>query len=160
MIITRQDPFSFRLQTGETIVNFDQRFSVLDLKTPAGRFTATTPGEYEMEGIAVEGADNGNKDSVFYTIHWDDMVVGLGNAKTGTAYDILLMFVAKPAETARALANIEARMVIPFGEEKTVAAFLKERDEKPEEMEKLTLKKKDIPPEGTQKIVLLKPLKK
>lgn len=159
MIITRQDPFSFRLQTGETIINFDQRSSSLELKVEQKRLSIETPGEYEMEGIAIEGITNDG--GIFYTIHWDDMTIGLGGPTANMTYDILLLLVAQPYQGgAKALANMDARILIPFGEEKMVASFLKELDESPEEMEKLTIKKKEIPPEGDRKIVLLKPLKK
>lgn len=171
MIITRQDPFSFRLHTGETIVNFDQRSSPparppeafgraeragsLELKVGQKRLSIETPGEYEMEGIAIEGTAN------FYIIHWDDMTIGLGGPTANMTYDILLLLVAQPRQGgAKAFANTDARVLIPFGEEKMVASFLKELDENPEEMEKLTIKKKEIPAEGERKIVLLKPLKK
>ena len=100
MIITRQDPFSFRLQTGETIINFDQRSSFLELKAGSKRLSIETPGEYEMEGIAVEGESG---EGVSYTIHWDDMVIGLGGTTRRAPYDILLLFVAKSAETVRRL---------------------------------------------------------
>lgn len=167
MIITRQDPFSFRLQTGETIVNFQAEKSTLELKIGAKHLSMETPGEYEMGGIAIEGALNNGH--IFYTIHWDDLIIGLGNpigyARGGTSgagatYDILLLLTAKPSETAKALVNTDARILIPFGEEKTVASFLKELDESPDEMDKLTIKKKDIPPEGERKIIVLKPLKR
>ncbi len=165
MIITRQDPFSFRLQTGETIVNFEQRSSLLELKTGGRQLSMDAPGEYEMGGIAIEGAmSDGN---IFYTIHWDDMIIGLGDpVRNGTSngasatYDILLLLITQPSKTAKTLAESDARVLIPFGEEKMVASFLKELDESPEETEKLTIKKKDIPPEGERGIVVLKPLKK
>lgn len=163
MIITRQDPFSFRLQTGEIAVNFQAEKSTLELKMEQKRLSIETPGEYEMEGIAIEGAlseQSESKGHIFYTIHWDDMIIGLGGATAHATYDILLLLVIKPSETAKALAHTDARILIPFGEEKMVASFLKELDESPEEMEKLTIKKKEIPAEGERRIVVLKPLKK
>lgn len=158
MIITRQDPMLFRLQTGETVFSFHTDSCAAELKINNKRLDVNTPGEYEMEGIALEGmASNG---MIFYTVHWDDMVIGLGGTTSRIPYDILLLFVAKTPEAAKALADSDARIVMPFGEEKAVVSFLKELDESPEEMEKLTIKKKDIPAEGERKIVILKPLKK
>ncbi|MBI3420432.1 MAG: hypothetical protein HY006_00020 [Candidatus Sungbacteria bacterium] len=157
MIITRQDPFSFRLQTGDTLVNFNQSSSTLELKVGPKRLSIETPGEYEMEGIAIESAPS----YPFYIIHWDDMIIGLGGPIANMTYDILLLLVAQPRSGgAKALADTDARVLIPFGEEKMVASFLKELDENPEEMEKLTIKKKEVPAEGDRKIVALKPLKK
>lgn len=108
-----------------------------------------------MDGITIEGATN------FYTIHLDDMTIGLGGLIANTIYDVLLLLVAQPHSGGeKTLAESDARILIPFGEEKMLASFLKELDENPEEMEKLTIKKRDIPPEGERKIVVLKPLKK
>lgn len=166
MIITRQDPYSFRLQTGETVVNFNAEQSTLELKVAQKRLFIDTPGEYEMEGIAIEGAPgafNGtaHENNISYTIHWDDMTIGLGSAPQEIPYDVFLLLVAQPRnDEAQTLTAMDARILIPFGDEKMVTSFLKELDESAEEMEKLTLKKKDIPPKGERKIVLLKPLKK
>ena len=179
MIITRQDPFLFRLQTGDITLNFRTDPRHLELKTIHKQVTMDTAGEYEIEGIVVDSAP---EDPIFYTIYWDDMVIGLGGIKSGppdrqsgragppdrmtpviragVSYDILLLFVAHPSEMIKKLANADARILIPFGEEKVIASFIEEIDESPEEMDKLTIKKKDIPTEGERRIVVLKPLKK
>ena len=56
------------------------------------------------------------------------------------------------------MANIDPRIVVAIGDEsakKSLDTFVKEMGEKPEKLNKLTIKKKGLPTEGQRLIVLL-----
>lgn len=139
MIITRQDPTSFKLQTGETVLQFRAESGTLELKTGGKQLVMNTPGEYEMEGIMIAAAAEGGR--IVYTIRWDDMVIGLGVATSNQSYDVLI----SPEEDP----TIEARLVIPFADKKP--------PHNAEVADKCTFKKKELPPEGKSKTIWLTP---
>ncbi|MEK7480960.1 MAG: hypothetical protein AAB604_02555 [Patescibacteria group bacterium] len=138
MIITRQDPASVKLQTGETVLMYNADAGALDLKIAGKHLNIDTPGEYEIEGVMISGAAESSRAA--YTVRWDDMVIGLGVTKSNQTYDVLISPQDNP--------TIEARVVIPL------TAKLKSDAE---EMDKFTFKKKDLPPEGKSKTIWLTP---
>ena len=90
-----------------------------------------------------------------FTINWEGFRIGFG-ARDGETYDILFLPVEDPKEAAKKLAQAETRVVIPYSQsEEATKRFLKERGEKGEEMEKLTIKKKEIDAINGQKIICL-----
>lgn len=143
-------------------------------------FIITSPGEYEIKGISVEGVAAG--DHTLYIIEWEGMRLchlGALNEKQlpdstreriGTP-DILFVPVGgsnslDAEEAVHVINSIEPRIAIPtyyafpgftaLGLNK-VDVFLKEIGSQSTAEDKLTLKKKDVPQEK-MKIMVLKPV--
>ena len=203
MVITYYGATCFKIQSGDTVLAIDPYTKEAGLTPPrfqtdialstrnhplfnntdalAGNsFIITSPGEYEIKGISIEGVSAGVH--TLYIIEWEGMRlchVGALSEKElpnetreliGTP-DILFVPVgggnAIDAEEAVHVINtIEPRIAIPtyyafpgfsaLGLNK-VDVFLKEIGSQPTAEDKLTLKKKDVPQEE-MKIVVLKPV--
>ncbi len=142
-------------------------------KTP---FIITGPGEYEVKGTFIKGFlsqskyDDGEYLNTIYSISMDGMHVCVLGAHSEdkvsdeaveamTDIDILFVPVSKdtlsPSQAYKIGVNLEAKIIIPLGDDSMVKAFVKEAgSEKPQVTDKLTLKKKDL--DGKQgEIVIL-----
>lgn len=139
-------------------------------------FIINAPGEYEVKNIFIKGflsKSNYNDGEYFNTIY-SVMMDGLhvcflgahGEEKVSdeaveamTDIDILFVPVSKdtlnPNVAHKIALNLEAKVIVPLGEDDMVKAFVKEAgSEKPEKMDKYTVKKRDL--DGKQgEIVLL-----
>jgi len=184
MVITHFGSSCLKIQSGDTTLVIDPfskggpRFeAALALFTnPEGShehnlggspLTVTTPGEYEAGGISCVGFE-GQKTTPFY-IEWEGMrLLHLGSASDeetlqyvsdhAELVDILFFSPhGSPKEAQKAVSNIDPRIVIAIGDDqakKNLDTFVKEMGEKPEKMNKLTIKKKGLPTEGQRLIVL------
>ncbi len=147
-------------------------------------FDITDPGEYDVKGVTVTGVPLKQEDKYItvYLIESEDIrILNLTHIKEFNMkedeleglgdIDILILpvggnTVLSASAAAKAVNEVEPKIVIPShykmkdlildldGLEK----FVKEMGGKKEEMEKLTLKKKDLQEEGT-KLVILEPLR-
>lgn len=140
-------------------------------------FAIRGPGEYEIKGLTIKGFssashyDDGEYINTIYSFIMDSMNVcclGLfGEEKVGAEavesmndIDILFVPVSKdtlsPESAYKIAVSLEPKLIIPLGEESLIKAFVKEAGaEKPEILEKLTLKKKDVDQKQGE-IILLK----
>ena len=133
-------------------------------------FIISGPGEYEVKGIFVKGfashshyaakKESDEKLNTVYFMNMDNMSICILGAMSDEKLseealesveevDILFIPVSKdtlPAALAYKIAvSLEPKMIIPLGDPDEVKTFIKEAGaDKPEKMEKLTLKKKDL----------------
>jgi L-ascorbate metabolism protein UlaG (beta-lactamase superfamily) len=147
-------------------------------------FDVTDPGEYDIKGVTITGVPLKQEDkyvTVFLIESEDIRVLNLTHIKDFNLkeeelesfgdIDILIVPVGGnsvlSASTASKVVNqVEPKIVIPSHykmptliiDVDPVDKFLKEMGGKKEEMEKLTIKKKDLPQEGTS-VVVLEPLR-
>ncbi len=182
MVITSYGFTSYKLQSGETVVAIDPPAKGARFEAAAALFTNpestretsisgsphifATPGEYEVSDIGFVGfSANGVTP---FLIEWEGMRLlhlgALGKMvlsedsldRIGTV-DILFVSASAP-EAQKLLARIDPRVVIPMetdGAKKgAVETFIKEVGEKPERMDKLTIKAKGLPQEGQRLVVL------
>ncbi|HYC34551.1 MAG TPA: MBL fold metallo-hydrolase [Candidatus Paceibacterota bacterium] len=139
-------------------------------------FVISGPGEYEVKNTFIKGFlssshyDDGEYINTIYSVTMDGIHVCFlgahGEDKVSdeaveamTDIDILFVPVSKDTLSAsgayKIAVNLEAKIIIPLGDEAMIKAFVKEAgSQKPETVDKLTLKKKDL--DGKQgEIVLL-----
>lgn len=138
-------------------------------------FVVSGPGEYEVNGIFAKGfASLGGYDgeeflNTIYALSMDNLqVVNLGVLKDEKLsdealeaieeVDILIIGLTKdtlsPEGVYKLAVSLEPKLILPVGDEVLVKQFLKEAGgEKPETLEKLTLKKKDL--EGKQNSIVI-----
>jgi L-ascorbate metabolism protein UlaG (beta-lactamase superfamily) len=147
-------------------------------------FDITDPGEYDVKGVTVTGVPLKQEDKyvTIFLIESEDMrILNLTHIKDFNLkeeelesfgdIDILILpiggnTVLSAAAASKAVNEIEPKIVIPSHykmpgliiDVDPMDKFLKEMGGKKEEMEKLTVKKKDLPEEGTQ-VVVLEPLR-
>lgn len=129
-------------------------------------FIISGPGEYEVKNTFIKGFlsqskyDDGEYNNTIYSVVMDGMHVCFlgahGEDKVNdeaveamTDIDILFVPVSKDTLSAsnayKIGVNLEAKIIIPLGDEAMVKAFVKEAGaDKPEKTEKLTIKKKDL----------------
>lgn len=145
-------------------------------------FFISHAGEYEVQGIFVRGINAPLKDGTLHTIFrvsLEGMVVGLLGALDRPLKEAEIEalgdvdFLAVPVgggtvlsakEAAEAVAQVEPRVVIPTHHKiagikadfKPVEEFVSEVAMKREDMNKINMKKSDLPLEDTQLIVLAK----
>lgn len=132
-----------------------------------GAFLITTPGEYELRGLAIRAVEM-NGVTVF-TIAADGCVVGhLGSinrpptdAELESLIDIDILFLAvgngalTPKQATEVVSAIEPRVILPLGE--SLEAFRREmgvRNAAPQP--KLRITKKDLPTDDVRIIFLTK----
>ncbi|MBL7022408.1 MBL fold metallo-hydrolase [Patescibacteria group bacterium] len=138
------------------------------------KFTIDSPGEYEAKGIFINGVSNNGSGQTFFFLDINGLTVGhLGNISKGELsskqlemfenVDILLMPVGEDAKISSKLVNqIEPKILIPMlykipkvkDKLDTLDNFTKQVGVKAESMDKLVIKKKDIPQEDMQMIIL------
>ncbi len=128
-------------------------------------FVISGPGEYEVKGVFVKGfiskSNYGGKERIntIYAILMDGLNVmhlgGLDEEKLSeealealNEIDILIVHLGKgvlnPAQAAKLAVFLEPKLIIPIGELSDQKQFAKEVGSKPEETDKLTLKRKDL----------------
>ena len=148
------------------------------------RFDITDPGEYDIKGVTVTGIPLKQEKGYVtdYLIESEDIRIlnlthiGDFNMKEDELeelgdIDILILpvggnTVLSAATASKVVSEIEPKIVIPSHYKMSdlildldsVEKFVKEMGGKKEDMEKLTLKKKDLQEEGT-KLVILEPLR-
>jgi L-ascorbate metabolism protein UlaG (beta-lactamase superfamily) len=144
-------------------------------------FTITTPGEFELQGISIQGipCESNGQQNTCYLIEWDDIkICHLGNIVKSALTEEVKEAIGTPdvlfvpvggagsldaEEAALVTSQIEPRIVIPMRynvsglktklEEPKL--FIKEvGDEKSKPEEKFVFKKKDLPQEQTTLVYL------
>ncbi|MEK7649656.1 MAG: MBL fold metallo-hydrolase [Patescibacteria group bacterium] len=126
------------------------------------------PGEYEAGDISFVGF--GTPGVTPFLVEWEGIrSLFLGNLSDVDVADTIIDFAGTvdilylvPSGSSSALqkivANIDPRIIVPLmGEDMKKSAFdafIKELGEKPEKMDKLTIKKKGLPQDG-QRIIIL-----
>jgi L-ascorbate metabolism protein UlaG (beta-lactamase superfamily) len=138
------------------------------------KFVIDSPGEYEAKGIFINGVSSNGNGQTFYFMDINGITVGhLGNTTKAELtdkqlemfenVDVLLVPVGEDAKSVAKLVNqIEPKIVIPIFykipkvKEKldTLDNFKKQIGIKDETVDKLTVKKKDIPQEEMNMIIL------
>jgi len=147
-------------------------------------FDITDPGEYDVKGVTVTGIPLKQEDkyiTIFLIESEDIRILNLTHIKEFNLtedeleelgeIDILILpvggnTVMSASAASKAVNEIEPKIVIPSHykmpgliiDVDDLNKFIKEMGGKKEEMEKLTIKKKDLPEEGT-KVVVLDPLR-
>jgi len=147
-------------------------------------FDISDPGEYDIKGVTVTGIPLKQEDKyiTIFLIESEDMrILNLTHIKDFNLteneleelgeIDILILpvggnTVLSASAASKAVNEIEPKIVIPSHykmpgliiDVDDLGKFIKEMGGKKEEMEKLTVKKKDLPEEGT-KVVVLEPLR-
>jgi hypothetical protein len=128
------------------------KINIDDSKILVGDFVIEGPGEYEIKDVFVQGV---NSD---YLIDAEGMRICylLGGEKADEFGEVDILLV--PANKAKLVSQIEPRIVIPMGVSPPgISKFLKEMGRKTiTPQPKLLIKKKDLPREETE-IVVLKP---
>lgn len=147
-------------------------------------FNISDPGEYDIKGVTVTGVPLKQEDKyiTIFLIETEDMrILNLTHIKDFNLkeneleelgeIDILVLpvggnTVLSASAASKVVNEIEPKIVIPSHykmpgliiDVDDLNKFIKEMGGKKEEMEKLTVKKKDLPEEGT-KVVVLEPLR-
>lgn len=147
-------------------------------------FDITDPGEYDIKGVTVTGIPlkQENKYVTIFLIETEDMrILNLTHIKEFNLkedeleelgeIDILILpvggnTVLSASAASKAVNEIEPKIIIPSHYKMSgliidvddLNKFIKEMGGKKEEMEKLSLKKRDLAEEGT-KVVVLEPLR-
>ena len=141
--------------------NADKQFSIT-----GEPLIFATPGEYETKDITLVGFDTPECTPFF--IDWEGIkLLHLGQLQKKEslehvleAVDVIdILFISTsttPAETQKIISSIDPRIIIPMQLEKksSIESFVKELGEKPERLEKFTIKQKGLPAEGRKIIVL------
>lgn len=139
-------------------------------------FVINAPGEYEIKGMTVKGFlsksnyDDGEYFNTIYSVNMDGIHVcclgALSEEKVSTEaieamndIDILFIPVSKdtlsPSDAYKISVSLEAKLIIPFGDETMIKSFIKEAGvDKPETVDKITIKKKDLDQKQGEVILL------
>lgn len=116
-------------------------------------FVITGPGEYEVKGASVLGINE------IYLIELEGIRIGHLAKKTLTDQDLEtingLDILLVPAQMTRWVNEIEPKIVIPHSYT-SAGQFLKDMGTTVKPIEKLLIKKKEMPQEGTQVCLLKK----
>ncbi len=158
MIISLAGPGSFKIQTGGvTILTEDFNGEVsgrmkpdIFIKTTNNKSTINAeniiygPGEYEIKDIEISGMPD-----FVYLIKTEEMKLGFSG---GENTDIL--FIPDTADGAKAIRQLHPKIVI--SSTGSCKELEKEFKEKAEILEKLVIKKKEIPTNPLSKLICLK----
>lgn len=132
------------------------------------------PGEYEIKGIEVQGwplpeESNAKFTKTVYSVLWEGIrFLFLGHLSNGVSAELLeeigepdvIVFPAgdshflDAADAARLVKRLEPTLVIPAWHGKGASDFVKAFGQKPEHMDKIVFKKKDLDPSKSRLIVL------
>ena len=128
----------------------------------------STPGEYETKNISFNGF--GTASAIPFFIEWDGIkLLHLGELGEPDELEIILdhigtidiLFISTasaPSKLQKIITQIDPRVVIPMqttrAKKGSLELFLKEVGEKPEKLDKLTIKQKSLPVEGRRLVVL------
>jgi len=131
----------------------------------------STPGEYEARGILFMGIPTPEGTAFF--IDWEGLrLLHLGSIEKKSsiepaldqieAVDILMISSSgSPTEAQKIVALIDPRIIIPMqgpgAKKSSLENFIKEIGEKPEKLDKLTVKKKGLPVDSQRLVVLETP---
>lgn len=161
------------------MVLFSDPSKVADTKMDPETFVIDSPGEYEVKQMFVYGRQIGKQ--IVYVVTFDgittaflgefpDQELANGDLELLEDADILILPVGDAGflnakQAVKLISQIEPRLVIPSchaaGTFKlktdNVSTFVKEFGVKPEEVDKLKIKKNDLPQDDV-KLVILKPL--
>ena len=147
-------------------------------------FDITDPGEYDIKGVTITGIPLKQEDkyiTIFLIESEDIRILNLTHIKEFNLtedeleelgeIDILILpvggnTVLSASAASKVVNEVEPKIVIPSHYKMSgliidvddLSKFIKEMGGKKEEMDKLTVKKKDLPEEGT-KVVVLEPLR-
>jgi len=126
------------------------------------------PGEYEAKDISMVGFAT-PEGTPFY-IEWEGIkLLHLGAVQKHSSIEAILKYIsvidilfisteATSTEAQKILSAIDPRIIIPMqladGKKSSPETFAKEAGEKPEKMDKLTIKKKGLPTEGRRVAIL------
>lgn len=182
MIISSYGFTAFKLQSGDIVVAIDPPAKGARFETKVALFTDpkapldtslagsphifAVPGEYEVSDIAFRGFPAG--DATPFLIEWESMhILHLGAVSKIAAIEEMLdeigtidilFVVAGNSDAQKIVSQIDPRIIIPMETENTkknaLELFAKELGEKPERMDKLTIKAKALPAEGQRLIIL------
>lgn len=127
-----------------------------------------TPGEYEVRGISIIGFNT--EESTSFLIEWEGLrLLHCGTTTKKTALSSLMENIetvdilcisagGNPTEIQKIIADIDPRIIIPMhapgAKKSSVDALVKEIGEKPEHLDKFTIKKKGLPIDGQRLIIL------
>jgi len=146
-------------------------------------FFISSPGEYEIKDVFIQGISEGSPNKVFYLLEAEDIKVCFMDEfsqKELTSeqlsilgkIDILVIPVGggkniiEPKDAAKIISQIEPQIVIPMNyktpgiktDSGTIEEFLKIMGvSKPEEVSKFNIKKKDLEKEEETKIIIISP---
>lgn len=170
MIINFLGDGSFKIQTGGLTI-LTEPFSgelsgrlkpdiIIKTRTPAvpkpyilnpTPFVIEGPGEYEIKGITILGLPGGS-----YLLKSEEMTLGfVGPAKNPelpatSVIDIL--FIPAGDAALKTIKHLEPKIVVPSAG--PVKDLMEELDQKVTPQEKLVIKKKELPAEGTKLVYL------
>lgn len=170
MIITAAEEGSFKLQTGGVTIATEGtepeksrlrpdiflRTSLEDKELPDADFIIKGPGEYELRGIEIKGIP-----PFTYSIKNEDIKLCVLSSADQKALDSLtnidILLVARlPADNEGSLGSfirqLSPRIVI--ASENAAHPLTKELGAEAEKTDKVTIKKRDIPADGTKLICL------
>jgi L-ascorbate metabolism protein UlaG (beta-lactamase superfamily) len=131
-------------------------------------FIFSTPGEYETKNISFTGFQTPS--AIPFFIEWEGMrLLHLGELgdpdeletlldHIGTIDILFISTASAPNKLQKIVTQIDPRIVIPMqttnAKKGSLELFLKEVGEKPEKLDKLTIKQKGLPVEGQRLVVL------
>lgn len=141
-------------------------------KTP---FIIKGAGEYEVKGVFIKGFnsdskyDDGEYNNRIYSVSMDGLHVcflgalsesKLSDEAVEALIDIDVLFVPvskdtlQPNDAYKLAVSLEPKVIIPLGDEELIKNFVKDGpSSKPEKLDKLTIKKKDL--DGKQGEIIL-----
>lgn len=139
-------------------------------------FVINAPGEYEVKGMTIKGFmsksnyDDGEYLNTIYSVNMDGIHVcclgALSEDKVSVEameamndIDILFIPVSEgtlnPSDAYKISVSLEAKLIIPFGDDAMIKSFIKEAGvDKPETVDKITIKKKDLDQKQGEVILL------
>lgn len=142
-----------------------------DFSITGGPLVFNTPGEYEARGVSFVGFQT--PESTPFYLEWEGIrLLHLGNLKKKESIepalehidtiDILMISSGgNPSESQKIISAIDPGIIIPMqpgdAKKSSLEAFIKEIGEKPERLDKLTIKKKGLASEGQRLVVLSSP---
>ncbi|MEK7642924.1 MAG: MBL fold metallo-hydrolase [Patescibacteria group bacterium] len=169
------DPYG--KNSGLTPPRFEAHAVLLSGKKSSQDFSITgdplvcaSPGEFETKDIVITGLDT-PEGTAFY-IEWEGLrMLHLGTIKNVSSVESILEHIdtidilfapadGSSSDMQKIISSIDPRIIIPMqgeGKKGAIDTLVKEIGEKPEKLDKLTIKKKGLPAEGQRLIVLDSP---
>lgn len=183
MIITYQGEDSFKISQGDLTIAINPRSKISaditifstgrDEISQKSGFVIDGPGEYEVKGVFIKGFLSEGKDrlNTLYIMNYESMKLCylgniynpvLDNKVLEAIEDIDILFVPSgstnvldPASAYKLAVSLEPAIIIPMKYTKeTLDQFNKEGGAKPEVLDKLVIKKKDLEGKEGEIIVL------
>lgn len=168
------DPTNQRSVRGATAAIFTTHpnETAQEMESSSGIPVFTHQGEYEVKGIRIDATTSlqTEKSEVStYRIRWDDITIGILGPVSGDVdaktilplqgSDILILPAGgashlPPAAAAKIVRQVEPSVTIPSFVNKNCSLFLKELGGTGENLDRLTVKKKDLAPKAMRTVVL------